>query len=51
MVSKICPHCGATWYSAAAEVEWECPGCRGVIPVEVSDDGSKDLPNLQKTLP
>lgn len=51
MVSRTCPTCGVTWYSAAAEVEWECPGCGVVIPVEVSDDGTKDLPKLQKTLP
>lgn len=32
MVSRICPHCGATRYSAAAELEWTCPECGAKIP-------------------
>jgi len=32
MVSRICPHCNATWYSADAEGVWICPECGAEIP-------------------
>ena len=32
MTNRTCPHCGTTWYSAAAEGDWECGKCGAKIP-------------------
>lgn len=36
MVSRTCPSCGATWYSADTEGVWKCPECGGEILPEVT---------------
>jgi len=43
MVSRNCPQCGSTWYSADDSGIWICPECGAQIPPEKIVNSNKNI--------
>ena len=39
MYKRVCPKCGAIWYSADTGV-WICESCGAIMPPEVTHDSA-----------
>lgn len=51
MVSRNCPQCGSTWYSADDSGTWICPECGAQIPPEKIVNSNKNVHPLRREQP